>query len=215
MHLISKTNSHVFWIVACHLYSYKYLQRAFNIAEYFGYHIELEDLTTDNLIKIIEKRHNISGFRLKFLPDTPKKSLIPIVKQIDKSDQLELRDLYFERLQKIVKGNITQAFLFWMRSAAEVTEDVIYINSQGDTKLDFIKSISLSKFEILKNILIHNGISCSKHSEIFRIPIEKSELQLEQMLDDGIIVKRSKFYNINPIIYKQVIDQIYKLNLLH
>lgn len=215
MQLISKTNDQIFWIFACHLYSYKYLQRSFNIAEYFGYHIELEDLLADDLIEMIEKRHNISGFRLNFLPDAQKKSLIPKMKQTDKSDQMELRNVYFERLQKIVRGNITQAFLYWMRSAAEVTEDIIYINSQGDTKLDFIRSISLSKFEILKNILIHNGISSAKHSKLFRIPFEKSELQLEQMLDDGIIIKRSEFYNINPMIYKQVIDQMYKLNLLH
>ena len=214
VHLISKTNSQVFWVVACHLYSYKYLEKSFNIPEYFGYHIELEDLSAEDLVKIIEKRHNISGFRLKFLPDIQKKSIMPSIKQVAKNDQMELREIYFDRLQKIVSGNITQAFLYWMRSAAEVTEDVIYI-TQTDTKLDFIKSISLSKFEILKNILMHNGISSNKHSEIFRIPFEKSELQLEQMLDDGIIIKRSEFYNINPMIYKQVIEQMYKLNLLH
>ena len=77
MQLISKTNNQIFWIVACHLYSYKYLEKSFNISEYFGYHIELEDLPAEDLIKIIEKRHNISGFRLKFLPDTQKKSMIP------------------------------------------------------------------------------------------------------------------------------------------
>lgn len=212
--LISKTNSQIFWVVACHLYSYKYLVKSFNISEYFGYHIELEDLSAEDLVKIIERRHNISGFRLKFLPDVQRKSIMPSIKQVDKNDQMELRAVYFDRLQKIVSGNITQAFLYWMRSAAEVTEDVIYI-TQTDTKLDFIRSISLSKFEILKNILIHNGISSSKHSELFRIPFEKSELQLEQMLDDGIIIKQSEFYNINPMIYKQVIERMFILNLLH
>jgi hypothetical protein len=215
MQLISRSNNQIFWVVACHLYSYKFLERSFNVSEYFGYHIELEDLAADQLIKIIEKRHNISGFRLKFLADTQKKSMISKIKQSEKNDQLDLKAIYFDRLQKIVRGNITQAFLYWMRSAAEVTEDLIYINTQSDTKLDFIRSISLSKFEILKNILIHNGLSASKHSEIFRIPFEKSDLQLEQMYDDGIIIKRSDLYNINPMIYKQVIDQMYKLNLLH
>jgi len=215
MQLISKSNSQIFWVVACHLYSYRFLERSFNISEYFGYHIELEDLAAEELIKIIEKRHNISGFRLKFLSDTQKKSMISKIKQADKNDQLDLKEIYFDRLQKIVRGNITQAFLYWMRSAAEVTEDLIYIDTHSDTKLDFIRSISLSKFEILKNILIHNGLSSSKHSEIFRIPFEKSDLQLEQMYDDGIIIKRSDLYNINPMIYKQVIDQMYKLNLLH
>jgi hypothetical protein len=212
--LISKTNKQVFWVVGCHLYSYQYLDKSFHISEYFGYHIELEDLPAELLINIIERRHNISGFRLQFLPDVLKKSIIPSIKQVDKKDQIELRAIYFDRLQKIVSGNVTQAFLYWMRSAAEVTEDVIYIK-QTDTKLDFVRSISLAKFEILKNILIHNGISSSKHSEIFRIPFEKSELQLGQLLDDGIIIKQSEFYIINPMIYKQIIDRMFNLNLLH
>ena len=215
MKMISNTNHSVYWIVACHLYSYKYLEKSSNISDYFGYHIEMEALTSEELITIIEKRHNISGFRLKYLPDTQKKSGILLKKQGDKSDVMELKFEYFDRLQKAVKGNITQAFLYWMRSAAEVTEDVISLNMPGDKNLEFVQSISLSKFEILRNILIHNGINSIKHAEIFRIPLEKSELQLNQMFDDGLIIQHSGIYNINPMIYKQVIDQMYKLNLLH
>ncbi|MBN2175808.1 MAG: hypothetical protein JW731_16885 [Bacteroidales bacterium] len=215
MQLISRTNHQLFWVVACHLYSYNYLEKSFHLSDYFGYHIELEDLSAEELITIIEKRHNISGFRLMYLADSSKKTILPLKKQSDKMDQEELKTIYFERLQKIVRGNITQAFLYWIRSAAEVTEDVIFINMPGDTNLDFVRSISRSKFEILKNILIHNGISSGKHAELFRIPPEKSQLQLQQMFDDGIIIKKHDTYNINPMIYKQVIDQMYILNLLH
>lgn len=213
--LISGTNRHIFWVVSCHIYSYKYLDKSINISDYFGYHIELENLTSEELITMIEKRHNISGFRLNFLPNSQKKSILPIIKQGDNNDQLELKTLYFDRLQKIVLGNITQAFLHWMRSAAKVTEDIIYIKMPGDKSLDFVKSISASKFEILKNMLIHNGISAGKHAAIYRIPQEKSELQLEQLYDDGIIIKKNEIYYINPMIYKQVVDQMYLLNLIH
>jgi hypothetical protein len=215
MHLISKTNHRYFWIVNCHLYSYKYLVKSINISDYFGYHIELEDLTADELRIIIEKRHNISGFRLKYLPDTTKKAVIPLKKVEEESEQQELKNTYFDRLQKIVKGNITQAFLYWTRSAAEVTEDIIYLNLPGDKSLDIVKSISMSKFEILKNIVIHNGITPEKHAEIFRIPAEQSRLHLSQLHDDGIIVDRSGFYYLNPMIYKQIVEQMYNLNLLH
>lgn len=215
MKMISNTNHSVFWIASCHLYSYKYLEKSSNISDYFGYHIELEDLTAEELNAIIEKRHNISGFRLEYLADTQKKSGFPLIKQGDKTGFLELKSEYFDRLQKAVKGNITQAFLYWMRSAAKVTEDLISMNMPGDKNLDFVQSVSLQKLEILRNILIHNGINSIKHAEVFRIPFEKSELQLDQMFDDGLIVQRSGIYNINPMIYKQVIERLFKLNLLH
>lgn len=215
MKLISETNQNIFWIFTCNLFSYNYLEKSFNISEYFGYHIQLEDLTSEKLISIIERRHNISGFRLNFLPASQKKSFIPLLGHSDNKSQAELKKQYFDKLLKIVNGNITQAFLHWTRSASEVTEDIIYMNVPGDKTLDFVKSISLAKFVILRNIIIHNGLSADKHSEIFRIPFENSELQLEQMRDDGIIIKQSEIYNINPMIYKQVVDQMFNLNLLH
>ncbi|MCF8367527.1 MAG: ATP-binding protein [Bacteroidales bacterium] len=213
--LMAKTNKSIFWLVTCHTYSYNFLEKSVNISDFFGYHIELTDLSVDELITIIEKRHNISGFRLSYLPEAQKKSVMSLIKQSDRTDQSVLKSIYFERLQKIVHGNITQAFLYWMRSAAEVTDDIIYINIPGDANLGFVRSISQVKLQILRNILIHNGVSVNKNAEIFRIPIEKSEIQLEQLYDDGIVVKKEEIYTINPMIYKQVVDHMYNLNLLH
>ena len=212
---ISDTNKQVFWLATCHIYSWNYLDKTIGISDYFGYHVRLSDFTDEEIVKTIERRHNISGYRLMFLPENQKKTLISFKKQTDFGDQEELKNQYFARMHKIVKGNLSQAFLFWMRSTAQVTEDSVFIEYLSSDYFNFLGSMTDSKLMILKNIVLHNGISYEKHARLFRIPEDKSKLLMVQLSDDGIIVKQNNVYNINPIIYRQVVEHLYLLNILH
>jgi hypothetical protein len=212
---ISDTNHQIFWLTTCHLFAWEYLDKTIGISDYFGYHIKLTDFTDEELMKTIERRHNVSGYRLMFLPETQKKTLISFKKQTDFGDQENLRIQYFNRMHKIVKGNLSQAFLFWMRSTAQVTDDSVYIEYLSSDYFNFLGSMSDSKLMMLKNIVIHNGISAEHHARLFRIPLERSKLLLGQLYDDGIIIKSKDIFNVNPIIYRQVIEHLYLLNILH
>ncbi|MCB0806541.1 MAG: hypothetical protein KDC05_12145 [Bacteroidales bacterium] len=212
---LSDTNNSVFWLTTCHLHAWEYLDKTIGISDFFGYHVRLTDMTDETLMKTIDRRHNISGYRLMFLPEEQKKSLISFKKQVDFGDQEELRKQYFTRMHRIVKGNLSQAFLFWMRSTAKVTEDAVYIEYISNDMFNFLGSMNDSKLMILKNIVIHNGITAAKHAGLFRIDQARSHLLLQQLHDDGIIVSSGNVYNINPIIYRQVIDHLYLLNILH
>ncbi len=212
---ISESNAHLFWIITCHLHSWQYLDKTLAISDYFGYHIKLSDFSNEALMRTIERRHNISGYRLLFLPETQKKSLISFKKQSDFGDQKVLREEYFNRMHKIVKGNLAQAFLFWMRSTAHVTEDSVYIEYLSSEYFNFLGSMSDKKLMILKFIVLQNGLDSRKFSVLLRLPEEKGRLLLDQLYDDGILVRKDDLYNINPIIYRQVIEQLYLLNILH
>jgi hypothetical protein len=118
-------------------------------------------------------------------------------------------------MHKIVKGNLAQAFLFWMRSTAHVTEDSVYIEYLSSEFFNFLGSMSDKKLMILKYIVLQNGLDNRKFSILLRLPEKKSKLLLDQLYDDGILVRKDDFYNVNPIIYRQVIEQLYLLNILH
>ncbi len=212
---ISESNTHLFWIITCDLHSWQYLDKTLAVSDYFGYHIKLSDFSYEDLMKTIERRHNISGYRLMFLPETQKKSLISFKKQTDFGDQNLLREEYFNRMHKIVKGNLAQAFLFWMRSTAHVTEDSVYIEYLSSEYFNFLGSMSDKKLMMLKYIVLQNGLSTSKFSSLLRLPAEKGKLYLDQLYDDGVLIRKDDFYKINPIIYRQVIEQLYLLNILH
>lgn len=212
---ISDSNPNFFWIISCHLHSWQYLDKTVSIADYFGYHIKLSDFPNEVLMKTIERRHVISGYRLMFLPETQKKSLISFKKQSDFGDQSVLREEYFNRMHKIVKGNLSQAFLFWMRSTAYVTEDTVYIEYLNSEYFHFLGSMSDSKLIMLKYIVLHNGLTIKKFAMLLRFSEEKSRLYLGQLCDDGILVINDQHYNVNPIIYRQITEQLYLLNILH
>ncbi len=215
LHHISESNSSFFWIITCHQHAWQYLDKTLSVSDYFGYHIKLADFTNEALMKTIERRHSISGYRLMFLPETQKKALISFKKQTDFGDQELLRTEYFSRMHKIVKGNLAQAFLFWMRSTAHVTEDSVYLEYLSSEIFNFLGSMSDSKLMMLKYIVLQNGLNIENFAALMRLSPEKSRLYLDQLQDDGILVTRDGIYNINPIIYRQVIEQLYLLNILH
>lgn len=80
---------------------------------------------------------------------------------------------------------------------------------------NFVQSISKEKMVILRSILIHNGITSLDLSRIFRIKPELSKLRLDQLWDDGILIKPEERYFINPLIYSQIVNKFYRMNLLH
>ena len=215
MKLISETNSQVFWIVSAHLYSWYYIDKSFNISDYFAYHIMMTDIKAEDLKHIIEKRHNISGFRLIYEPLPEKKSFIRAKKLSAEKLQLELEESYFKSLTEFNNNNLSQAFLYWLRSASRLENDTIYIKQISEIKNNFIKSVSLSKMITLKNILVTNGIAIEGHASKFNQNLELSKLHLDQMKDDGLLVMAQDYYLINPLIYSQVINELYILNLLH
>jgi hypothetical protein len=75
--------------------------------------------------------------------------------------------------------------------------------------------MSDSKLMRLKYIVLQNGLNIENFSSLLRLSPEKSRLYLDQLHDDGILVYKDGIYNINPIIYRQVIEQLYLLNILH
>ena len=80
---------------------------------------------------------------------------------------------------------------------------------------NFLGAMSDAKLMMLKYIVLHNGLDSEKFAALLRVSPEKSSLFLGQLYDDGILVKKENIYNVNPIIYRQVIDQLYILNILH
>ncbi len=215
MQLISDTNTTIFWIVSCHIYSWYYIDKTYSISDYFGYHIKLNDLTPENLKEIIEKRHNISGYNLVFEPGQEKKAIMSFKKVTEEDKQSVIKDVYFNNLSAYNNGNIAQAFLYWLRSTTGVKDNLIYLRQISEMDSNFVQSISKEKMITLRSVLIHNGISVADYARMFRKKQESSKLHLDQMMDDGILVIKDHRYFLNPLIYSQIVSNFYKLNLLH
>lgn len=213
--VISDTQKEIFWIVSVHSISWYYFDKCIQASNYFGYHIRLNNLSIEELIKLIESRHNLSGYNVVYSDLTKKKSLLSSKSYDTVDPQIELRKNYFNQLNKSVQGNILQAYLYWLRSAHITEDNWISIKTDNQLNLDFVRGIPQQKLQILKNILIQNGLTVESLALSFRISKSQSELELKQLLDDGIVRQSDQVYYINSLLYKQLIIHLNNINLLH
>ncbi|MEZ5198547.1 MAG: hypothetical protein R2764_19830 [Bacteroidales bacterium] len=117
-------------------------------------------------------------------------------------------------MNQITGGNISIALQYWMQSTEKVTDDTIFIKSLRDVDLKFIESISKSKYLAIRAILIHNGLSIENYARLFRVSTENSSHVLNQLFNDGIVIKKDGVFYVNFLIYSQLITYLKKLNLL-
>ncbi|MBN1650689.1 MAG: AAA family ATPase [Bacteroidales bacterium] len=213
--LISDTQKEIFWIVSVHSISWNYFDKCILASNYFAYHIRLNNLSIEELIALIESRHNLSGYNVVYNDLAKKKSLLSSTNYDTEDPQIELRKNFFNQLNKSVQGNILQAYIYWLRSAHLTEDNWISIKTDNQLNFDFVRGIPQQKLQILKNILVQNGLTVESLALSFRISQSQSELELKQLLDDGIISQTDHVYYINSLIYKQLIVHLNNINLLH
>jgi hypothetical protein len=213
--IISDTQKDIFWIVSVHNISWEYFDKSIQASDYFAYHIRLNDLTYDELVSLIESKHNLSGYNVVYKEPLKKKRLLGNRVYDEKEKQAIYRKSFFSDLNKSVQGNILQVYIYWLRSAQLSENNTIWIELDNQVDLDFVRNISANKLLVLKSILICNGLDANKLAEFSRLNLAQCELQLKQLDDDGILFQTKEIYYINPLIYKSIIKYLYDINLLH
>ena len=212
--LISQTNSKIFWLTSCYVYSWKLLDYTSDISNYFAYVIEFSPMNSEQLRDAILKRHQVSGFSLTYLePENfvPKKNY---QKMSDDDKQLFLKDLFFEELGQYAQSNLSLAFIYWLRAIQKVEEGEIFIQ-QKRVNFSFLNSLKTPELTTLHSILIHGGLDLKAHSCIFRCDTESSFRKLMVMTDDGLLEQRDDTYVINPLVYRMLVSQLKSLNFIY
>ena len=213
--LISKTQKNIFWITSASLYSWEYLNKTLNIADYFGYVIRLKSMEDGQMIKVILKRHKISGYNLNFIPAKDEETSKSYKKINEEKKQEYLSKQYFSDLNKFAKSNISLALLFWLRSTREVSGDTITIGSLRDIDFSFLSSLETSKVFTLHSLLLHDGLTIESFSIVNNLPEAQSRLMLLVLLDDGVIIQKQGLYKINPLLYRQAVNLMQTKNIIN
>jgi len=212
--IISKTNKSIFWICTCTLHAWNYLNKAVSIEEYFGHVIKLGDFSNEELIEIIKKRHRVSGYDIQYLPDK-KAEKNRKSKQNPEEIQASREKQYFQLLTTLSKGNLSVAFIFWLRSIKRIANNTLYINSMNDFNSSFIKGLSQEKLFSLYAILLHDGLDIESFCKVMRYSPEQGRMKLFQMVDDGLLLEIKGRFVINLLLYRSIIDALKARNFLH
>lgn len=213
--IISRTNGNVFWISTCTQHAWDYLKKFMHIHDYFGYVVQFGEFSNDEMIDIVTTRHKVSGYDLEFLPssaDTESKKF----NKLDKTQQQEeLRRQFFKQLNALSHGNITVAFVFWLRSTNGIHENVLKIKSLSDFDGTFIKKLDVEKLFCLHAFLLHDNLNVDEFCKVMRYPTERGKLLIMQMVDDGLLIKTKKRFMLNTLLYRSTITALKAHNILH
>ena len=212
--LVSQTNSKVFWLTSCYIYSWKLLDYTSDISNYFAYVIEFSTMSSEQLRDAILKRHQVSGFSLTYLE--PENFIVKksYQKMSDDDKQQFLKNMFFEELGQYAQSNLSLAFIYWLRAIQKVEEGEIFIQ-QKRVNFSFLNSLKTPELTTLHSILIHGGLDLPAHSRSFRWEAESSFRKLMVMTDDGLLEQRDDTYVINPLVYRMLVSQLKSLNFIY
>jgi hypothetical protein len=214
--LVSQTDSQIYWITTCTLYSWQYLDKILGLSKYFQNVITLGDLPEEEVKTIILKRHRVSGFEI-FYPELEGISQTRKYKKLDSPQKRQdyLQNLFFKDLNELSRGNITVAMLFWQRSIQEVLSDKLVVYPQIKIDFSFLYQLSYEELFTLAAFMQHEILNEEQHALIFHQNIKKSALIFNRLRNNGIILVHTNGYYIHPFLYRAIISTLKSKNILH
>lgn len=213
--LTTRTNQNIFWLTTINEYSYQYLVKTANIDDYFSYNIILKPLRPKQMTSLILKRHRVSGFNISFRPHKLDRKNSRFQNMNEDQRQEYLKKDFFANLNRIAQSNITLALIYWLRAVKEIDDEAMYLRSLKGIDFSFLTQLSDEKLFTLHAMLLHDGITISDHSKVFRQALKKSKLIILPLFDDGIIVHKEGRFYINPLLFRQVVNLLTDKNIIH
>tara|TARA_B110000503_G_C7170283_1_gene423910 strand:+ start:1305 stop:4328 length:3024 start_codon:yes stop_codon:yes gene_type:complete len=214
--LISQTAKNIFWLVSTSTFSWSYFQKTIAIERYIRHKIVLSPLNDEQIIKLIMKRHRVSGYNLKFNnSELPRKDLLSsFKKQVDYSQE-GLQKSFFTELNDFAQSNISLALLYWLRSAISFEDNTVVIGKIKNIEFNFLTSLDTDSIFTLHSLLLHDTLNLREHAEIFHQAEKQSRMTLMVLEDSGILVSKDGEFQINHLIYRQVVNVLRNKNLIH
>ncbi|MFU8842424.1 MAG: hypothetical protein ACNA7V_01305 [Bacteroidales bacterium] len=213
--LMTHTQKKALWIGVYTPTSWEYLDKTISVSNYFIDEIRMELLNNEIIQEIVFKRNRLSGYQIIFTPSEINLQSKLFQKLDEENKQLFLRKQFFMNLYRRSNGNISLAQMYWLHSTQSVDEKYIRIAIIGSFDLAFVKTLSGNFLFALQVLLLHDGLTLEDFSIVMNQPENVSRNLLIPMLEKGLLIRPVKKFNINPIIYKDVLAYLASRNFIH
>jgi len=216
--MINSTSSRIFWVVVSGRYNWTYLDKILKLSMNFSTELEMDTLAGTQIKEILLKRHKLSGFQIRFEPDSQIKQMRSYKKlQGNETERQQfLESLFFAAINEVSQGNLRIAMIQWLRSIKNVDELVIEIRVIEDMNIQLPMLLQDSEFFSLSNLVLHSKLSPAHHSKIFNESITDSRLILSRLEMMNLIeLDEEGMYQINVFAFRPVITALKRKNILH
>ncbi|MRT94426.1 hypothetical protein [Ancylomarina sp. 16SWW S1-10-2] len=213
--LMSRTSKKVFWVGTYTIHSWEYLKKTIDISEQFIREVHLQQFNKENLEEVIFKRNNVSGYKIIFEPSRESRNSKSFQKMNEDEKQVLLSKQFFTELTQMSNGNVSLAQLYWLRSTYSVSDDTINIGFLKEIDVSFVKDLPAEHLFAIHTLLIHDGLNLEDYALALNRPENKCRNILIPMLEKGLLIRPKEKFNINPIIFRQIVSLLKSHNFIN
>ncbi len=215
--IISETREKVFWVASCSRYAWNFLNKVSGIETHFTHQFSTDKLDRKNIQDLIMKRHNESGFRLKFEPDEQTRRSRSFKKRLDDPKELQkyLTDEYFESLNDLAEGNASVASILWLRSVKNIERRTLIIAPVQPVNIDALEVNKPDTLFTLAAIVLHDTLRTAEMCRVLNLSLAQGRVLLSRLKSRGLLLEEEGGYFLNELIFRQILRLLKKRNIIH
>lgn len=212
--LVSETSHVVLWIVSCDRDAHAWFQNLVPV-ELFTDTLELQPFDHDDLRRVIETRHNVSGFRLSFLSETS--SVAPRTLSAGAAEQRAW--MFFDALARHSHGNVRLALFYWLRALVGLNDDQSAVEVRPIEPLEtrFLDGMRTNRLIAMALLISHGGLTLERFARVFRVPQDDALALLTELTQQNLLyleAGRVSTYHVNPVLHRDIAVTLRERNLL-
>lgn len=215
--IMSSTIDKIFWVVSSSRYSWNFFVKMSSADQYFSHVLYADKLDETEIKEAILTRHKSSGYELHFEPgDSMKKSRAykKLLGDPKKSQEL-VRENYFSKLSNICEGNTSIAMIFWLQSIKEFDNQRFVFRPLEVAEVDKLEVPSREVLFTLAALVIHDTLNKEEVALALHEDLSASRLMLARLKTKGIVYASKSGYNLNHLVYRQVVRLLKRRNIIH
>jgi amino acid transporter len=201
--IIYKYSQEYLFIVNANTYSFNLINRIQKIQRYFLNSIECGPINAENLEKIILRRHNSSGLKLKLRKNHHPNSL-PLS-----------TPRFFAAMFNYSKGNIGVSLQSWLANIYDFDGKSISVTVPKTINTEAFDKLEDEWYLLLLQFILHKRMTIEK---LQKIQLENKEeiFQKIMVLKRARLIEESKtnVYNINPYMYPHIIQKLVEKEMI-
>ena len=217
LYLMSETREKILWVGTCSRYAWNFLNVAVKISDFFTHSISVDSQSDKNIEELIIRRQVASGYQLQMVPSVQVIKSRAYKKILDDPEKVQvyLKELFFERLNKMAEGNPTVAMIFWIRSIQKIEGAEILIKPIELNGIEYLSELDSQVLFVLTAFVLHDVLNANELAITMNINKISAETMISRLCTRGLLLNTESGCSLNDLIYRQVVRLLISKNLIN
>jgi hypothetical protein len=198
---VAQEKENLLWIITAPDTTWRFLNHVFKINSYFQNVIRLSPFNHEEIFKLIEGRHRMSGYHLDIPEYSGNQRLTRF--PFHRTEYPGFFD-FFEKIERFTEGNPGTIIHFWKQAIDSVNEDhigIIYRELPDLTPLGGLNDIDMI---LMKTILLHGSLTLTDIARIFSWKEAFSGEMANRLAGNGYLIKSGKEFRVHPFLQNRI-----------